>query len=124
MCERNARRYHSPYPPYFHAVRSYLHAALLLAASGSFTLFADGQDSSARARLEIRSGRTANSIRILEDYRRQHPAVSEVYNLLSIAYASEGRDDQALSMSQEFARLAPNRPEAFNNLGASFMRRG
>jgi tetratricopeptide (TPR) repeat protein len=77
-----------------------------------------------RAQAELQHGRTAAAIPILEDYRKLHPGVAEVYNLLGYAYATQGNNDQAHSMFQEFARLAPNRPEAYNNLGACDLRRG
>ena len=103
--------------------RKSLRPALLLTAfAGSVT--AQAQSPLALAQGEIQKGRTAEAIRVLEDYRRQHPAVAEAYNLLGVAYTSEGKTDQALAMYQEFARLAPNRPEAYNNLGASFLQHG
>src|SRR6476659_6071046 len=98
--------------------------AVILLAAFANPAVAKAQNPLAAAQAEIQKGRTAEAIRVLEEYRRQHPAVAEVYNLLGVAYSYEGKHDRALTMYQEFARLAPNRPEAYNNLGASLLQQG
>jgi tetratricopeptide (TPR) repeat protein len=77
-----------------------------------------------QARQALARGDTAQAIPLLENYRRTHATIAEIYELLGIAYGRAGDNDQSLIMFKEFARLAPHSPAAYNNLGAAYLRQG
>jgi tetratricopeptide (TPR) repeat protein len=77
-----------------------------------------------QARQALARGDTAQAIPLLENYRRTHATIAEIYELLGIAYGRAGDNDQSLTMFKEFARRAPHSPAAYNNLGAAYLRQG
>src|SRR5437868_4603907 len=106
------------------SLRSFWICVLLTALVLAVSLHAQTEQPLAVARRALDNGKTDEAIRLLEPYRRSHPANPQVYNLLGIAYGRANDNARSLAMFREFARLSPREPEAFNNLGASYLRAG